>query len=513
MFLTIRAEGAGDRSPWGDFWFKSAERIGAVDGDQAMRLSAVLRCVRLLSDTLSQLPFTIYRRRSDGSRQQLRDHWLYLLFAVRPNAYQNPAQFRAMMQAHLELRGNAYAQIVSNSRGVITDLLPKHPDRVSIEAIGDSNWRYKVKNRDGTETILARGQMFHRHDLSLDGICGVNPIAYARDMLATGIAAQAYGRRFFENNGTPGGIVKVPYKFASDEQRRLARGRWSDALTGRNQGKLAVFELGEEFTPVTVTNADAQFIESKKYTVTDIARLFGVPPQKIGDLDRATNNNIEQLGLDYISDAVMPRSNSWASALKYDFLDIEDQDIEVELSLKPLQLMDSAARKNYYQGGIQSGWMTRNEARLAEGMDPIEGLDKPLQPVNMQPLNKDGQVDQTESDGNEPKRPGAPDAVPNDQPGRPTDARALALATAAAERIAKKEAAEVGRLPVSQLDAYYSKHAAFVSAALGLSIDVGRAYVNAQRDLYESMEGSWILDHYESSTRERLIRVALGMKP
>ncbi|NDD13283.1 MAG: phage portal protein, partial [Betaproteobacteria bacterium] len=154
-----------DRSPWGDFWFEPVSTRSAsglrVSPDAALRLSAVYACVRILSETMASLPLVLYRNRADGSKDRVTDHWLYPLLCRRPNRFQNPFEWREMLQGHLALRGNAYNQIVTNPRGEIIELIPIHPDRVRIELLRSGEFRYRVTDRFGEESILARGDVWH----------------------------------------------------------------------------------------------------------------------------------------------------------------------------------------------------------------------------------------------------------------------------------------------------------------------------------------------------------------
>ena len=483
MFLT-RAKASvddGDRSPFGNFWFGPVPSAGGISStDDALRLTAVYRCVRLLSDTVSMLPFVLWRRVNDKKRVRVTDHWMYRLFALTPNQFNSPVNFRKTAQAHLELRGNAYSQIISGRRGEISALMPIHPDQIKIELLAGGNWRYRVKNRDGSVTILAREQVFHRKDFSLDGIIGLNPIEVARDSLDTGIAAQDYGRRFFQNDAKPGGVIETNAQFKDDQARLNFRNKWQQLLGGRNQNKLAVLEAGMKYTPIQINNTDAQFIESRKYTVSEIARLFGVPPHKIGDLERSTNNNIEQQSLDYINDALLTRIVGWESDIRFALLGDTEPDLEIELDTKALLRGDSTARANYLSKAVGGPWLTRNEARVDEGRNALEGLDEPLRPVNM---TEESEVDPDDPNAEPPataQQPAAPGA-PAEQP-KQQDARLAAMNAAAIDRIARKEmqlrAKAAGNFEALR-DAY-SKHVDFVAQVLVVPVDAANDYCTHQ---------------------------------
>ena len=378
---------SGDRSPYGGFWF---EPVGVhptaglrVSADGALQLSAVFACVRIIASQFASLPFTLYRNRPDGGKDRVTDHPIYRLLARKPNPYQNAFEWREMMAGHLALRGNAYNQIVSDARGNITALMPLHPDRVQIllQTNGDYGYRYTQPN--GSIITYSRGEIWHLRGLSSDGVIGLSPIALARNALGGAMAAQDYGARFFANDATPtGGWIEYPGSFKDKQAREQFRASLQEAQSGINHGKLAVFEFGMKYHQISVTPEDAQFLETRRFHVTDIARWFGVPPHKIGDLDRATNNNIEQQALEFVQETLGPMAERWEASIEADLL-FDDEDLEAEFQFSQLMRGDSQSRATFYNMGIQSGWLTRNEARIAENLNPLPGLDAPLRPLNM----------------------------------------------------------------------------------------------------------------------------------
>lgn len=512
MFLTKIKADSSDRSPWGGFWFNPTPMRagGPVTADSAMQLSAVYACVRVLTDSFSTLPFYMFRVKPNGGKLQIRDHWLYRLFAKRPNDYQNPMEFRAMMMGHLALRGNAFAHIVANRKGEVTDLHPIHPDRITIEMLSGVNWRYRVKNSDGTEIFINRQDMFHVKGLSPDGVVGYNPIALARKMLATGISAQDYGMRFFENDATPtGGWIKHPTNFKSEEQKRTWRESWQEMQGGRNKGKTAVLEYGMDYNPGTpISNVDSQFIETNKYNRSQIASLFRIPPHKIGDLDRSTNNNIEHQGIEFVTDCMMPWATCWEEAIKYNFLDVEDDDLHVSFPLLSLLRGDSKARAEYINMCVTNGTMTRNEARLMEDREPLPGLDEPLRMLNM--TTESEAADKAGREASMPPPP-PPAAVPAKVP-QPNGERIGAMALAAAERVARKEtqvllaACSSANWPDAVTDAMF-KHTPFVMQALGVSQQTAEEYL-AARGQDPITTGSKESDIYNAALA-RLTKLAL----
>jgi HK97 family phage portal protein len=394
---------AEDRSPWGDFWFQPVGGRSVagmqVTPDSAMRVSAVFACVRELAQSFAVLPVDFYQQKG-RKRVQVTNHPLYKLLRKRPNRWQNAYEWREMVQGHISLRGNAYNYISANSRGVIKELIPLHPDRIKpiIKSDGDYNWQYT--RLDGTIVTYAREEIWHIKGLAPDIYRGYSPIALARDSVGTALAAQEYGARFFANDAKPsGGWIEHQGTFKSPEAKKLFRESWQEMQSGANRGKTAILEGGMKYHEIGISNADAQFLETRKFSIEDIARMFGVPPHRIGHLERSTNNNIEHQGLEFVTYTMMPIAERWEASIEAELL-FEDDETEIEFGFSRLLRGDSKARSMYYHNGILDGWMTRNEARAMENMNPLDGLDEPLRPLNMMPESEaDEEEDEMKGDG------------------------------------------------------------------------------------------------------------------
>ncbi len=426
-----------DRSAWGDFYFEptAARSISGmrVSADAALRLAAVYACVRILSETMASLPLVVYRPRKDGGKDRVTDHWLYQLLGKRPNRFQNPFEWREMLQGHLALRGNAFCQILSNARGEITELVPIHPDRVRMELLPSGEHRYRIGDRTGAEIVLPRGEVWHLRGLSSDGLIGLSPIDLARESLGMALAAQDYGARFFSNDAKPtGGWIEFPGSFKDPEAKRVFRESYQAAQSGSNRGKVLVLENGMKFHEVGVTNKDAQFLELRKFQITDIARLFRVPPHMIADLDRATFSNIEQQSLEFVMHTMTPWAERWEASIEADLLS-DDDALEIEFDFANLMRGDAASRSAYYQSGIQNGWLTRNEARIAENLNPIAGLDQPLRPLNMVE-EEDAEEAENEADPNAD----ASDTDASPEPDQALNLRLRKLVESNAQRLARR---------------------------------------------------------------------------
>ena len=471
-----------------------------------MRLSVVFSCVRVLAETVAQLPLHVYRRLPNGGKERAVDHALYRLLHVRPNAWQTSFEWREMMEGHVALRGNAFSEIIRNSRGEITALIPLHPDRVSIEQFGERGFRWVVRNRSGGERRLPAGAMFHLRGLSSDGFIGINPIEQEREAVGLTLAAQEYGARFYQNGAMPGGWIEFPGHFKDREAREEFRESWQTAQAGMNRHKTAVLERGMKYHELGIKHTDAQFLETRKYQDTDIARIFRMPPHKVGILDKATFSNIEQQSIEFVVDTMMPWLVRWEQAILRDLI-TDEETYFAEFSVDGLLRGDAKARGEFYQSGITGGWMTRNEARIKENLNPLPGLDEPLEPLNMAPAG------QRDSSGQ----------------------RTAMLASVAADRIVRKEVSAMKRAytdclstPDGQekmrnkiLQFFGTRHSQYVSEILAVPETVATRYVkDARRQLLAALDREietktqavlQLLDEWESSKAGEL--AGIGDEP
>lgn len=438
MFLTGGRADA-DRSPWGDFWFSppgARSAAGArVTPASAMQLSAVFACVRVIAESFAILPAALYRPKVGGGRQRVTDHWLVRLLTRRPNRFQTPFEWREMLQGHLSLRGNAFCEIVEDGRGGISELLPLHPDRMKVEVLPSGEYRYRYTAPDGSATVYRRGDVWHLRGLSGDGIVGYSPIEVAREAIGEGLQMQSYSSTFYANDARPAGWVEYPGRFQNDAAKETFRQSWGKVYGGVNRGRVAVLEHGMKYHEIGVSNRDAQFLEGRKFKVGEIARIFRVPPHKIGDLERATHSNIEHQGIEFWQDTMLPWSERWESSIESTLLG-DGQDIEVEFEFRRLLRGDAISRAQYLHNLVLDGVITRNEARAEEGYDPIDGLDEPLVPVNERELSA--------PDPNAPdpaNEPADPTDGPPDDEGDDASARLAVVVRANAARLARRIAA------------------------------------------------------------------------
>ena len=470
FFSGKKADSMLDRSPFGSFWFSPIGQLSLtgmrVTPESALALPAVFASVRVLAESFAILPFALYRPSADGkARTKIPVHWLNTLFNVSPNPFQSPFEWREMLQGHLALRGNAYCQIEPDGKGGIESLLPLHPDRMSIDLLKNGNYRYKYIDQHGSVIYYTRGEIWHLRGLSGDGYLGMSPIEVAREAVAEGLAMQSYSSRFFANDAKPGGgWIEFPGSFASTDQKKVFRETWQNMQGGSNHGKVAVLEKGMKFHEIGVNNKDAQFLESREAKVTEIARIFRIPPHKIGDLSKATFSNIEQQSIEFWQDSMLPWVERWESSIKCFLLGV-DTDLDVEFDMRRMMRGDAATRSTYISTLVMASVLTPDEGREMEGYDPspVPGMDKPLRQMNMVQFDEPppaapapGASQADEEDDTPPK----PSTKPN--------ARLQAILASSAARLARRAA---GTLTTTVPEAVFfdKRFMSLVAEALGVS--------------------------------------------
>lgn len=381
-------EDAGGYGPANDYWYNALWPVTksgqVVTPESALRVTAALACVRVISEAIASLPLLLYERTGEDRKRRATNESLYDVLRYQPNRKDTPFEFKEFMQVSVLLRGDGFAEIISGARGYVDELIPLHPDCVTVEIMSNGLPRYRVRDQSGQERILRDDQMFRVRGMTVDGIRGVSPIAYARESLGIALAAEEYGARFFANDATPTGIITHPAHFENQEAADRFVRDWRRLVSGKNRGSVGVLEDGLTYNQISMKNSDAQFLETRKFQVRDIARIFRVQPHLIADLENATFTNIEHQGIEFVVHTMTPWFVRWEQAISRDLIPDEDvQRLYAEFLVDALLRGDTKSRYEAFASGIVNGWLTRNEVRLAENRDPIDGLDEPLQPLNM----------------------------------------------------------------------------------------------------------------------------------
>lgn len=351
-----------------------------VNPTTAMQLSAVNACVRVLSEAVASLPLHLYRYRQGGGKELDYDNPLYRIIHDAPNPEMTSFTFREAMMTHLLLWGNAYAQIVRNRwNGEVVGLYPLAPDRVTVYRRDDGRlyYQYVIGTTDtgpdsedvGDVVTLRDDQVLHIPGLSFNGLVGLSPLEMARTTMKSALNSDEYSEKFFENGAMPSGIIEYPNKIADVTKFRES---FEAAFSGaKNAGKTPILEEGMTYKPLTITPEQAQFLETRKFMIDEIARIFRVPPHMIGDLERATFSNIEQQSLEFVKYTLQPWISRWEQAMNTKLLLPSERRSFVKFNVDGLLRGDYQSRMNGYAVGRQNGWMSANDIRELEDMDRI----------------------------------------------------------------------------------------------------------------------------------------------
>src|SRR5262245_33248171 len=301
-----------DARIWPDLgWFPETTSGNQINAATSMKVTTVFACVRLLSETLAQLPLNVMREQSDGTNDVANDTPIGIVLRNRPNEWQTSFEWRQMMMGHVCLRGNAYSAIVAGPLGAVTQLIPLHPDRMMINRLENGRLIYKYTSQEGATETYLQDQIFHLRGLSSDGVVGVSPIALCRNAVGLAQAQETHGASLFKNSARPAAVIKHPGRLTEPAAAKL-RERWERIHQGsENAGKTAVLEEGMTVETIGMTSTDAQFIESRNFQGSEIARIFGVPLHMLADLSRATMNNIEHLSIEFVKFTMGPWLRLW----------------------------------------------------------------------------------------------------------------------------------------------------------------------------------------------------------
>ena len=381
------------------FFFGGTTSGKAVTERSAMQMTAVYSCVRILAEAIAGLPLHLYRYTPDGSKVKAVEHPLYLLLHDEPNPEMSSFVFRETLMTHLLLWGNAYAQIIRNGKGEVVALYPLMPNRMSVDrdAHGQLYYTYtrasdEAKTMTGTTVLLPPSDVLHIPGLGFDGLVGYSPIAMAKNAIGLAIATEEYGAKFFANGAAPSGVLEHPGTIKDPSRVREA---WMSQFGGSaNSGKVAVLEEGMKYTPISISPEQAQFLETRKFQINEIARIFRIPPHMVGDLEKSSFSNIEQQSLEFVKYTLDPWVIRWEQSIQRALLRPEEKKrYFAKFNVEGLLRGDYQSRMNGYAVARQNGWMSANDIRELENLDRIPaeaGGDLYLVNGNMLPMQRAG---------------------------------------------------------------------------------------------------------------------------
>jgi len=370
-----------------------------VNERSAMQMTAVYSCVRILSEAVAGLPLHLYQYTDKGSKEKAVDNPLYFLLHDEPNTEMTSFVFRETLMTHLLLWGNAYSQIIRNGKGEVVGLYPLMPDRMTVgrDEKGGLYYEYMVSSddaktpKDGT-VRLSPYDVLHIPGLGFDGLVGYSPIAMAKNAIGLAIAAEEYGSKFYANGATPSGILEYPGTVKEPDKVRES---WNAGFGGSsNAHKIAVLEEGMKYTPISISPNEAQFLETRKFQINEIARIFRVPPHMVGDLEKSSFSNIEQQSLEFVKYTLEPWLVRWEQAMQRALIPQDDKSkYFIKFNVDGLLRGDYQSRMQGYATARQNGWMSANDIRELENLDRIpaeDGGDLYLINGNMMPLSMSG---------------------------------------------------------------------------------------------------------------------------
>lgn len=370
-------------------WLGSADDLGTVFNgrvteEKALGIDAVFACVNLYARTLASMPLLLYEKTPDGKRRAV-NHPLYRLLHNEPNPNMTSHNFRKIMEASLKLWGNAYAWIEFDNSWRVKYLWPLLPGNVFPQrSLQTGELFYDAVLYNGESRRFRAYEMVHIPGLGFDGISGRSPVRQFAETMGFNLDIKSYGRKFFKNGARPSGVLQHPGSLSEEAQKRLEN-KFDKRYSGiENTGKTILLEEGMTYHQIGVPPEEAQFIESRKYSVEEIARIYGVPPHMIGDLEHATFSNIESQDINFAKHSIVPECVNWEQELMRKLLNDDEQArYEIEFNMEGLVRGDMESRYRAYAIGRQWGFLTADDIRAKENMSNVDGGGITYVPLNM----------------------------------------------------------------------------------------------------------------------------------
>lgn len=367
LFDFWRSDNFSLTQPLSWFSYGTSSAGEAVTNETAMRLTAVWSCVRVISETIGSLPLQVYKRVDEG-KEKATDHPLYRILHDEPNQYMTSVEYIESKTAAVTLTGNAYSEI-RRSKGAVTALIPLNPLHVRPKIDENGQLIYEVSVHAGQNKVLKRDQVLHIKGFGMDGLKGLSPIEYCAETIGTSIAMDKHTGQKYEDGLMTSGVLTIDHSLTKEQ-----RAQWRENVkeTAKGSGVL-ILEAGAKFQGLSMSHKDAEFIESRKYQIQDISRIFRVPPHMISELSDATFSNIEHQGLEFLKYTLRPYLTRWEKSINNSLFSAQDRKkYFVEFNLDALLRGDSEARGNFYTQMIANGVYNIDEVRAFENKNKIK---------------------------------------------------------------------------------------------------------------------------------------------
>ena len=359
-----------------------------VNADNSMACSAYTACIRVISDAVSSLPLHLFEKLANGGKRKVSDDPLYRVLHTQPNPWQTAQEFRDWMTGLYLHYGASYAEIRTTGRGLL-ELWPLHSSRMEVERLEDGSLRYKYREPDSNRyTIYGQEQIFCLRFTTEDGVHPIPTYKLFENVIGLAQALETHAATFFGNNARPGVVLESENPIPVEAAERL-REQWERMHRGADRAfRTAILPNGVKAHELSSSNEAAQMLESRAFSVIEVCRIFRVPPHMIQSLDRSTYSNIEVQGTEFVQHCLLPHLKRWEAAIARDLIE-DDNRYFAEHSVSGLLRGDHASRSAYYVSALTHGWMTVNEVRELENLNPIgpEG-DQHFVQLNMTTLEK-----------------------------------------------------------------------------------------------------------------------------
>ena len=365
----------------------------AYTSDKALTLTAVWCAIRLLSESVSSLPCSVYTKQANGDKVESTDNRIYNLIKYKPNNYQNKITFFEYIMMCICTTGNSYVQIIRDGGGTPVELIPLNPGIVSV-VINEGELFYEI---DGSG-ILDSSDVLHFKTITEDGLAGISPIDQCKNALDWGLNVEEFGNTFFKNGAKPSSVLSTDRALSETAIDRLKNSFNSSYAQLKNSNSTIILEEGLTFKPISISPEQAQFLLSRQFSIEEVARIFNVPPHMLKDLSKSSFNNIEMQSQEFVTYTLMPYITRIEAEMNYKlFRTNEIGNTFIEFNVNGLLRGDVKSRTEAYKTAITNGYMSINEVRQKENLNSIEGGDKHFMQLNMTTIEKIGEDATTDS--------------------------------------------------------------------------------------------------------------------
>lgn len=493
-FLSALFQPRATYAPWDSFWYKSLpgqiQSTGPVnDPITAMHVSAFFNGVRILAETLAQVPLILYERDGEDKKSKATETVLYSVLHDQPNSFQSSYDYRVQQMTNLLLWGNSYSEIVGGRRGAVTELLPLIPSRMRPYIQPNGKIGYMYRPLSGDAVPYTQDDIFHVRSFPLtdDGILGQSVISYARQTLGLALTTEAFGAKLFENSAMHSGTLSVPITL-NKQQREAMREEIQKVHSGdRGWASTMILEAGTKWESVSMSADDAEFLLTRKFEVIEIARWLNIAPHMLKDLERATFSNIEQQSLEFLQITMLPWFKNWEQAIMRDLV-VQKNRFFAEFLVDGLVRADIKTRYDAYSTAINTGFMDRNEVRIKENLNRRDGLDKFLVDQNKAIVDKQGNVQPI----NQPATPTPALSEPQRRLPPPSghyDRLIIAQARHVMKSQSEKIIKSMGKMATQEkaslwADKFYTDFAHFVSDSMQVDENASKDFALRQKDRF-----------------------------